>query len=262
MNALRSALLLTSTLVLVACGGSKQPAATASVAEPAPALPSQPEPLTPVEQPAGVFALARITDIGRAADALASLVALPMDWRTLLAKQAPDLSSAVPLGAPIDVAVMIDPVASLKPNFLWAVSVGASSTDAGVELLRARGGVVTSSAGELQVVELESAGAWCVVGPALGAAPARLVCSRRQDALDALQPYMTRTMPTEALGTSDLQLRLRAAPLGSLWALSSPAAYRAGASRGEGAGRRSSRLRRGAQRGDLRIGRRDRGAGG
>jgi hypothetical protein len=187
--------------VLVSCGGGKQePAQSAAVAREEPAVAPLP-PLVPVAAPAELFAVARIPNAAKTADTGVAWSGLPMNWRGLLDKAVPGLDRAAVLGAPVDFAAMLDPTAVAEPRVEWAFAVGASSTDAAATFLRSQGATVTS----------EAAGAYraqigkdlsCLVVRALGTAPARVVCSDSAVNADALAPYMSCGMTTEAISAS------------------------------------------------------------
>lgn len=57
----------------------------------------------------------------------------------------------------------------------------------------------------------------CLAAPALGPAPARLICGEHLEQARKLEPYLTRGLPLEALGPAPVQFVLRPAPLQGIW---------------------------------------------
>lgn len=213
MRACWVAALCLSAGLVAGCGGAQKP----KVAEPPPppkatVAVAEPEPdLSPVETPPDVFFLARIVSLSSLVDTGAAWAGFPFDWRRLLQNELPGLQDVVAFDAPIDVAAMLDPAASIEPRALAAVSVGVRSVEDAAAFLREHGESVQKLPRGLYRVEVES-GEICQLGPALGAAPGRIICSEDDAAVDALAPFMARGLPTESLGGSDVQLRLLAQP--------------------------------------------------
>jgi hypothetical protein len=201
-----------AVVLSVGCGGAK----------PAPLVASGPlsggtevlgplPPLTPVAASPELFAVARITNPSKVADTAIAWSALPVNWRSMLAKEAPGVDSAAMYEAPVDFAAMLDPSSGMEPHIVWAVSYGAPSIDAAASFLRKQGGAVTPLAGGGYLVKVDSH-VVCIVARALGLAPARVVCSDESESAQALTPYMTRGLPTESLGAAEVHAHVVAEP--------------------------------------------------
>jgi hypothetical protein len=168
-------------------------------------------PLTPMPAPAELFAVARIANLEKAADTAISWSGLPMNWRSLLEKELPGISRIAVMTAPLDFAATLDPASGETPKVHWAFAVAAPSTDAAAGFFRQQGvAVVSREAGAYQATIDKNLS--CVVARALGAAPARVVCSSELSDVEALWPYMTRGMPTESFGKSDVHAHVSAEP--------------------------------------------------
>jgi hypothetical protein len=194
----------------VSCGGTKQePAPPKPIAE-APVVAALP-PLVKVAAPPELFAVARLPNVAKSADTGVAWSGLPLNWRSLLNTAVPGLERAAVLDAPVDFAAMLDPASVEEPKVEWAFAFGAPSTEAAVAFLRAQGASVTSEAGGAYRAKVGS-GLACAVVRALGAAPARVVCSDIAMNADALAPYMSCGMPTEAFGNNELHAHVTTEP--------------------------------------------------
>ncbi len=197
--------------VLVSCGGGKQePAAPPAAVAEAPKVEALP-PLAKVAAPAELFAVARIPNAAKTADTGVAWSGLPVNWRSILDKEAPGLSQAALFDVPIDFAAMLDPASIEAPRVLWAFSVGAPSTDVAAAFFRSQGAHVTQEAAGAYRVQLGN-GLSCMLVRALGAAPARVVCSEDAADADALGPYMSCGMPTESFGQGEFHAHITAEP--------------------------------------------------
>jgi len=200
-------------LACASCGGAETPPPQAPVV-PAPA--SKPAPLveapdlSPVAAPAGLFVLGRINRPTTLADTVARWAGLPVGLRQVLPLAGKDLDAAIAWDAPIELAVAVPP--SGKRSVHAAFSLGLTGTGPAVTLARQQGYEVTRIAPETYLVGGLSP-LKCAIAPALGPSSARLVCSHRQVELDELLPYLTRGLPTAALGQKDLTIELRMEPV-------------------------------------------------
>jgi hypothetical protein len=197
--------------VLVSCGGGKQEPAKAPPAVVEGARVQALPPLAKVAPPAELFAVARLPNTAKTADTGIAWSGLPMNWRSLLDKAVPGLSQAAVFDAPLDFAAMLDPTSVEAPRVLWAFSVGAPSTDVAAAFFRSQGARVTQEAAGAYRVKLGN-GLTCMIVRALGAAPARAVCSDEAVDADALAPYMSCGMPTESFGQAELHAHITADP--------------------------------------------------
>jgi hypothetical protein len=120
------------------------------------------------------------------------------------------IADAVALDAPVDLVVALE---DRHISALYAFSVGLTSLD--------RVKTALSAAGPLEEVQpnywrvgVKTAGTLtCVVGPAAGAAPARLICGRRDKDVAALGPYLARTAPVAPPPARDLHAEIRFSPV-------------------------------------------------
>lgn len=193
-------------------GGAVKPAATPVQAAPAQsdALTAEQPALTPVSAPEGLIAVGRVKSAAAVLDHLVSWTGMPVDWRQKLETEEPDIAHAVALDAPIEAAVSL-PVRHRSTEVPAVVSVGLKSVEAAVGAARHAGLTVTKLGATQYRVEGRDLD-YCVVGPALGAAPARLVCGKNAAAFEALGPYALRGLPRESLPDADLHIELRAGP--------------------------------------------------
>jgi hypothetical protein len=196
----------------VGCGGSqKKPSAPAEesavVAESGAAAP-----LTPTAASADLIGVLRLKNPGAFLDRLGRWSKAPVDWRRELIKERPGIERVIKFDAAIEAALQLDSKRgrTLNPP-LAAVSLGLSSLPLALEFARSNGEVVRQLSAD--VYGLGDPPRHCAIARALGDAPARLVCGAESDDLEGLLPYMTRGMPREAFGNSDLHIELRGDPV-------------------------------------------------
>lgn len=191
-----------------ACGGGANKAPAQAPPPLVQGAPEAPPVLEPVAAPPELFAVTRIRNVARLADVGVRWTSLPVDWRNMVEKELPGIGRVVAFDAPVDVAAMLDR-SSIEPRVFWAFAIGVSSPEAAATYFRDKGeSVVRRGIGVYAVRGPVD----CVVTPARGAAPARLVCSDGMDSVDALSPYMARGLPTETFGTSDVHAHVTADP--------------------------------------------------
>jgi hypothetical protein len=201
---------------LSSCSSSQAPRAndvtTKEVASPSSAAEGS-EPLTAVPAPADLFLVGRLQSPEQGIERLGEWIHFPIPWREGLEREAPALASIIDANAPVDFAVTLDPAtASVAPEPLFAISIGVKDVEGTVDALRASGRQVEKLGTGMHFVKVDE-DVRCVVSRANGVAVGRIVCSEARNALDALAPYMTRTLPTEALAKEDLSMVFRAEPL-------------------------------------------------
>jgi len=211
----RRARLSLLAVLATACGGSAPPgAASPNAAAAQQQVAAEPPPdLSPVTTPADLVLAARLRDPGNLLDTIGTWASFPLDWRGLIAQQAPGVDKLIAWDAPIEVAVVLDAHSMERlPQPFAVVSIGLISLDAAVKLAKSRGFApkrLRPGVFHLAAVEAPS----CAVAAALGRAPARLVCGDRPEDVEALLPYATRGLPNEPLVESDLHVELRVEPL-------------------------------------------------
>jgi hypothetical protein len=215
----RGALLLGLTAATwVGCGSSKTEPVTPDQrgAGQGALAPEQPT-LTPVSAPAELIAVGRVKNPGEFLDSMAGWSKAPLDWRAALAKEEPGIERVIKLDAPIDVAVVLDKSSGMTPKPpLFAVSFGLVSWDAALAFARQKGEPLRKV--QEGVYALGDEPSRCFVARALGSAPARFVCGDEPADVQALLPYMTRGMPRETFGTSDVHVELRVDPVRARYA--------------------------------------------
>jgi hypothetical protein len=168
--------------------------------------------LTPVSAPADLFVVGRLRNPAEFLDVLGKWSKVPLDWRSVLAKEEPGVERVLKLDTPIDVAAVLNANRGMRPRPpSVAVSFGLTSVSAALEFARRRGEAVRRL--QTGAYALGEAPSQCVIADAAGNAPARLVCGGKEADVQALWPYMTRGMPRESLGTADLHVELRGDPV-------------------------------------------------
>jgi hypothetical protein len=199
--------------IAVGCGGSKPPAG--GPGDPAAPVPVQsgddlgPAPdLSAVGVPQDLIAVGRLNRPSQVIDTAAGWMKVPVDWRKEIEREAPGFEAIVDFQAPIDFAMALPPGGPQSADEpLFVVTLGLRSVQGSLEYARKRGeGVERIAPGVYRVGGSDD----CVIAASVGAAPARLVCGDRGEDVQALLPYVTRGLPNENLGTSDLHMELRA----------------------------------------------------
>jgi hypothetical protein len=156
--------------------------------------------------------VARAERLDRAIATLARWANLPFDVRMLDAL-GPGLSQTLLVDAPVEAAVALAESGDTEFSQPYAVfSAGIASVEAGRQMFEKFG----------RKLEETSSGVWftvdqspvaCGLAPALGRAQARVVCGARRVDVESLLPYATRGLPLLAMGTSDLHIELKLAPM-------------------------------------------------
>ncbi len=202
---------------LTACGGSADQSPPTVPTGPAqqPSKPLEkadaPEVLPEAPAPEDLFVRGRFKNPKELLDRSVDWLHLPIPWQELLSKKAPYLVENLELGAPMDLAITLDPESLGRPEPLMAFSVGLNNFDQTLHSLRSAGRNVERVSRNVHFFSME--GSKCVVARANGLAPARLICSDERKSLDVLAPFMARTMPTKSFGEQDVFLQLEAEPL-------------------------------------------------
>jgi hypothetical protein len=198
---------------------------TASVAaEPPPA----PVDLSPVAEPAGVFVTARWKNPNATLSGIGSCAGVGADLVDTSAKKLLDsalgnafrggvdgkqIAAAVALDAPIDLLVSIDAERRGAPGVLFAFSIGLNSLERAKSALTSAGPLEEVVPGLWRVGVKEGGDLTCVIGPAAGAAPARLICGQHDKDVAALAPYLARNVPLAAPAAQDVHAELHFAPV-------------------------------------------------
>jgi hypothetical protein len=228
---------LASVLALAACGGPP-PAAPVVPAKPAPiVVPDPPPDVTAVPEPAGLVLVGRVSKADAILKTLGSWTRLPLPGGADLVRSIADdsVADSVDVSQPIDGAIALGG-GMRDPKPLIAVSVAVRSFDDAKAKLSSRHKLTPGKNGQLWVEGIgrapvsersgrskdekgndeEDEGETCVLAHA--STGARLVCGDR-DALDALSPYLTRTVPRQTWN-SDIHVEVSLAavrePLGQV----------------------------------------------
>jgi hypothetical protein len=219
---MRSALSRLGVVLLVsipACAGAPppppEPPPTPAPPPPATvAAPAEPD-LSPVSEPKNLVGVGRWRSVATTISAVEKLAKLPVSLQSLVEKEVGDreVLDALKLDSSIEIAAALDP-ASREPDFQFAFSLPLKSAEAARSIAEREGKVTQVRPGVWRLGRTRgSTDVTCAIAISLGDAPARLVCGQRDRDLEALLPYMTRGLPTATLGTSDMHLEVRFAPL-------------------------------------------------
>jgi hypothetical protein len=208
---------------LAGCGGAPPPPAQEQPAQAPPQRPvvavASPD-LAPVPEPTHLVSLTRWRNPAASFATVRDWTGVPVGTKDALDTLGlADIAGLLADDAPVDAAVAIDPTASgladLEP--LYAVAVGLRSIEDGRKAGELLGSVTETGPGSYRL-RIRKGGRRttmksCLISAAAGAAPARLVCGRRDRDLDALAAYLTRTLPSADLGPADVHVELRFPPI-------------------------------------------------
>lgn len=202
-------------VVLPACGTQPapppvQPAPPPTVSAAAPPPPAEPD-LSPVAAPRNVVALGRWANAASTLKTIEAVGKLPLPLDTLIQKELNDkeLFALIKLDSAIDGAVVIDPASPPDdPKFLGVVSLPLRDMSSALALANRAGKPVSVKPGVYRIGRAKDL--VCDLSVAVGDAPARLLCSEHERDLDMLVPWLTRGLPKDQFGASDLHLELRA----------------------------------------------------
>ena len=198
---------LTSLVALVACGGGAPPPAPVTPSKPVAVAPEPPPDTTAVPEPAGLVMVGRVAKPDGILKTVGAWSRLPLPGAADLVRSITDdgVADAVDLSQPIDGAVALSG-SKRDPKPLVAVSVAVRSFDDAKAKIASRHKLTAGKNGTFSVGGIgapppqkgretdEDEGETCVLGHA--PTGARLVCGER-DAVDALAPYLTRTVPRQ-----------------------------------------------------------------
>lgn len=217
-----------TTFFLLACGGSPPPSAPPGPASATPKATAPPPDLSRVPEPASLLLVARIGKPDNVIHAVGSWTRVPLPSGKDLARSSlPDpVADVVDFSEPVDAAATLagtkgDPspllaIALAVPDYEGAkAKLGAkyelSSGPNGQEKIEGIGKLFgkKKSSRRLGDDDEDDEEHGCVLAPAVPKG-AKLVCGE-EAALEALVPYMTRTLPREQW-SSDVHLEIRPAP--------------------------------------------------
>lgn len=232
MTLVRSSVASAALLALVACGGSPPPVPTTPSKPVAVAAPV-PVDTSPVPEPEGLVLVGRVNKPEAVLKTVGGWTRIPLPSPNELVRSISDdaIGDAVDATQPVDAAVLLGG-SKRDPKPLIAVSVAVKSLDDAKAKIGAKHKLTEGKNGsffveglnkpeprdrrgkgprgrEQEHEEEEEEGDTCAIAPA--STGAKLVCGEK-DALEALVPYLTRTVPRQTWA-SDLHVELRAAPL-------------------------------------------------
>ena len=217
--------LLGAATVPLACGGAapqtptpQPPAPVASSTAPGTGVIAAPATdLSVASEPADVVAVVRWKSPAVTFNTIQQWFGIPVPVDEIADEifRARRAASAFALDAPVDLVVALDPKApDQDPTPFIGFSVGMRSLDEGRRALEQRAPLQEVGPGMYRVeLGTRQDRLLCVLGPSLGAAPARLVCGPRDRDVDALQPYLARGLAAAPAPASDLHGELRFAPV-------------------------------------------------
>ncbi|HEU4534029.1 MAG TPA: hypothetical protein VFS00_07925 [Polyangiaceae bacterium] len=210
--------LASASAALTGCASAPPPAAPAP---PPPVVAAPVEPpvdLSPVPEPATLVAVARWKNVAATLGAVDKMTNLASRAQQELERQLGGVEAvkAIKLDGNFELAAMLEPGGtSPTPELFAAVSMPLRSADEARAAAERQGVTVRQlRPGSWRLARRRGQrGATCDIAASKGDAPARLVCARRERDLDALAPFLTRTLPEQALGKGDISVRVRMAPV-------------------------------------------------
>ncbi|CAN5918481.1 hypothetical protein BH11MYX4_BH11MYX4_43260 [soil metagenome] len=209
---------VTSLSAILACGGGAPPPAPVTPSKPIAVAPEPPPDTTAVPEPAGLVVVGRISKPDGILKTVGSWSHLPLPGSADLVRSIADdaVADAVDLAQPVDGAIALGG-SKRDPKPLIAVSVAVRSFDDAKAKLASKHkltggkngvfyveGIGSSSVKKGPRDEDDDDGESCVLAHA--SSGARLVCGERE-AIDALAPYLTRTV-TRQQWPSDIHLEM------------------------------------------------------
>lgn len=210
---------VTLLVALVACGGGAPPPAPVAPAKPLLVIQEPPPDVTAVPEPPGLVLVGRVSKPDGILKTVGAWSRLPLPGGTDLVRSITDdaVADAVDLAQPVDGAIALGG-SKRDPKPLIAVSVAVRSFDDAKTKLGLKHKLTAGKNGQFFVEgvgrsavqskgpreEDDDDGEGCVLAHA--SSGARLVCGERE-AVDALTPYLTRTVPRQKW-TSDVHLEI------------------------------------------------------
>src|SRR4051812_3558258 len=204
----------------VACGGAPPPPPLVTTQAPPPAPPVALAAVTDVAEvaePSHVIGVMRWKSPKDTLDIIYQWVGVHLNPSDLasdpLEKKLAEMANT---DAPVDLVVALDPKSnSLDKEPMAALSIGVRSLEEVRKAGLAAGVLTELRPGEYKLAPKKAKRdrSYCVLRAAVGVAPARVVCGHHERDIEALLPYMTRTLPKRDLGPSDVHLEFRMPPV-------------------------------------------------
>lgn len=220
-----------------ACGGAPTtppitnigplPSATAS-AQPAPQ-----SDLSPITEPGHLLMIVHVSKPAKLVGTASSWVGLPLPVGEMLDEAFGDgVGPVIDTSQPVDIAITIDAHGrSPRPQFAFSAGVRSVEDVKGALASTFNFTPLTNGAFRIEASKTPRRSGDdddmpvrtrpCVLAPAFGTAPARVVCGSKLSAVDQLWPYMVRGA-TRIAATSDVHMELRADALRSLFGERTP----------------------------------------
>lgn len=189
---------------------SQTPAPAASSAQVIPVAAPEPD-LSPVAAPKTTVFVARWLNADTSFKTIEKLGKLPIPIKAMLEKgeKGKELVALLKLDSPIDAVAMIDPSSSPdNPKPMAAFSLPLRDMKEALAAVSRKEKPTQLRPGIYRLRREENLA--CDLSVSVGDAPARVICSQDDRDLDALVPWMTRSLPNEKLGEADLHVELRA----------------------------------------------------
>jgi hypothetical protein len=213
-----------ATVTLGACGSPPPAAAPTPAAVAAPSQPvAAPADLSQVDEPKDLLVVARMNKPSESLKAV-------FGWAGMDAPQSEDVTELVAgerIGALVDLEQPIDFAVTMtmhgaSPKPLGAISAAVKSMDDAKQVL-SKYKLTPGSNGSFKIEGLGKVAGdadddgggddrSCALVPAFGAATTRIVCGDSDASLEALTPYLARTMPRTTF-PSDVHVEVRLAPV-------------------------------------------------
>lgn len=183
--------------------------------------------LDPVAEPADIFVIARWKNPNVTLSGLTACAGVPDSLAENNARLLVDralgralrggadskaIADIVALDAPVDLVVSLD-TTRRTPQALYSFSIGLTSLDRAKQAVSHGGELVELAPGLYRVGAPDQGDLACVVGPAAGSAPARLICGRREKDITTLAPYLARNVPVTEPPKHDVHAELRFGPI-------------------------------------------------
>jgi hypothetical protein len=170
--------------------------------------------VSPVPEPKDVLVVGRWSRPAKGIEEMLAAFGVPLSMEKILQNAAIDEVRLIDTEASIDVAVALDPESTdEEPKLFAAMSIPVKSFDETRLGFEKDGSVARLAPGVARLESKKKEKVVCDLAVAAGDAPARVVCGDQAKAVDALRPWLTRTLPRTAPALGELDVSVRAAPL-------------------------------------------------
>ncbi len=218
MRPIRALAPVSLSLLVAACASSTPapvappPAASsapvASIAAPPPDVPD----LSPAQEPRLLLGVARWKAPTKNIDAAMKSLGATGSLSEEIERLGHDAAKVISWDSSFDAALAIDPASpDDAPSPLFAVSIPVVGFDAARAASEAKHGAARPLRGG--AVRLVGTKGVCVLSPANGDAPARVVCGGSERDVEALRPWLTRTLAATPPASGDLEAEFRMKPV-------------------------------------------------